>query len=81
MAGLGMFIITLIFNGFSQIVPCVGWLPKFVLVVWVMGAAVLTRFGTQEHPVPDISETGIESAQLPEAFESEEEAEEDQPKE
>jgi cytoskeletal protein CcmA (bactofilin family) len=82
MAGLGMFIITLIFNGFSQIVPCVGWLPKFVLVMWMMGAAILTRFGTQEHPVSDISETGIKSTQLPEAFESEEEeTKEDQPKE
>ena len=81
MAGLGMFIITLIFNGFSQIVPCVGWLPKFVLGMWVMGAVVLTRFGTQEHPIPDISETDMESAQLPEAFDSEEEAEEDQIKE
>lgn len=81
MAGLGMFIITLIFNGFNQIVPCVGWLPKFVLVMWVMGAVVLTRFGTQEHPGPDISETGIGAAQLPETIDSEEEeTEENQPK-
>ena len=50
LAGIGMFIISLIFNGFSQVVPCVGWLPKFILGAWVMGAVILTRFGTRAYP-------------------------------
>jgi cytoskeletal protein CcmA (bactofilin family) len=50
LAGAGMFFITLIFNGFNQIVPCVGWLPKFILGSWVIGAVILTRFGTREYP-------------------------------
>ena len=49
-AGLGMFILSLFFNGFSQLVPCVGWMPKFVLGLWVLGAVSLTRFGTREYP-------------------------------
>jgi pyruvate/2-oxoglutarate dehydrogenase complex dihydrolipoamide acyltransferase (E2) component len=48
-----MFIISLIFNGFSQLVPCVGWLPRFVLGTWVMGAVILTRFGSREYPEKD----------------------------
>lgn len=50
LAGIGMFIISLIFNGFNQLVPCVGWLPKFILGSWVLGAVILTRFGTRAYP-------------------------------
>jgi hypothetical protein len=50
MAGVGMFILSLLFNGFQHIVPCVGFLPKFVLGLWVMGAVILTRFGSREYP-------------------------------
>jgi len=49
-AGIGMFILSLLFNGFQHIVPCVGFLPKLVLGLWVTGAVVLTRFGTREYP-------------------------------
>ena len=68
-AGLGMFILTLFFNGFSVVVPCVGWMPKFVLGLWVMGAVILTRFGTREYPEssPVSSPTG-EDVALPEPF-------------
>ncbi len=50
MAGVGMFILSLLFNGFQHIVPCVGFIPKFILGLWVTGAVVLTRFGTREYP-------------------------------
>ena len=50
MAGAGMFILSLLFNGFQHIVPCVGFIPKFILGLWVTGAVVLTRFGTKEYP-------------------------------
>ena len=50
LAGIGMFILALFFNGFSQLVICVGWLPKFILGVWVIGAVILTRFGTRAYP-------------------------------
>jgi hypothetical protein len=50
LAGIGMFILSLFFNGFSHVVPCVGWLPKFILGVWVIGAVILSRFGTRAYP-------------------------------
>jgi hypothetical protein len=53
LAGVGMFILSLFFNGFSQLVPCVGWLPRFVLGTWVIGAVALTRFGSREYPEKD----------------------------
>ncbi|MFV1948576.1 MAG: polymer-forming cytoskeletal protein [Anaerolineales bacterium] len=71
LAGVGMFILSLFFNGFSQLVPCVGWLPRFVLGTWVMGAVILTRFGSREYPESD----GIDTPpleDLPPPFESEE---------
>lgn len=73
MAGLGMFILALMFNGFSQIVPCVGWLPRFVLGMWVMGAVFLTRFGSREYPetaspVPVGAQKPVVEAQIPDAF-------------
>ena len=73
-AGLGMFILSLFFNGFSQVVPCFGWLPRFVLGLWVMGAVFLTRFGTQEYQVSDSQEPPAVDPVLPEAFTGEEKA-------
>lgn len=32
-------------------VPCLGWLITFVVLVWSLGAVVLTRFGTSPHLV------------------------------
>jgi pyruvate/2-oxoglutarate dehydrogenase complex dihydrolipoamide acyltransferase (E2) component len=76
LAGIGMFIITLIFNGFSQIVPCVGWLPRFILGSWVIGAVILTRFGTHaypdkgEQPAGEIVPESSPVKEIPEAFPS-----------
>ena len=76
MAGLGMLILSLFFNGFSQIVPCFGWMPKFVLGLWVMGAVILTRFGTREYPeTGTIEHVGPVPTQLPPAFAPEEKPE------
>jgi len=73
LAGVGMFILSLFFNGFSQLVPCVGWLPRFVLGTWVMGAVILTRFGSREYPESDgIDTPPTEDLPLPAPFESEE---------
>ncbi len=72
MAGLGMFILVLIFNGFSQLVPCVGWLPKFILGAWVLGAVILTRFGTHSYPDQESEQITSSDQLLPEAFPPEE---------
>jgi hypothetical protein len=50
LAGVGMFILSLILTGFSQLIWCVGWLPRFILGTWVFGAVFLTRFGTKAYP-------------------------------
>jgi hypothetical protein len=78
MAGLGMFILSLFFNGFQQIVPCFGFLPKFILGLWVIGAVVLTRFGTREYPEEKSSSPAAipspqPEPQLPDAFPPQEE--------
>lgn len=49
-AGLGTFILMIIFNGFSKLVPCIGFLPKALVGMWMLGAVVLTQLGTQRYP-------------------------------
>ena len=71
-----MFILSLLFNGFQHIVPCVGFLPKFILGLWVTGAVVLTRFGTKEYPDSDTTVIppaveAVKSEPIPDAFLSE----------
>jgi len=69
LAGVGMFILSLLFNGFQHIVPCVGFLPKFILGLWVTGAVVLTRFGTREYPEDGaVPAADYSSEQIPQAF-------------
>ncbi len=74
MAALGMFILVLFFNGFNQLVPCVGWLPKFMLGAWVIGAVVLTRFGTHAYPVQQSALAAPAGEAIPEDFPEAEEA-------
>lgn len=79
LAGIGMFILSLFFNGFSQLVICVGWIPKFILGTWLIGAVILTRFGT--HTYPDVEEKSVpedapytyKAKEIPEAFPGKEE--------
>ncbi|MBS1250658.1 MAG: hypothetical protein MAG431_02252 [Chloroflexi bacterium] len=68
-AGLGMFILFLILNGFKEVVPCVGWMPKFFVGMWMLGAVALTRFGTQHYPKSDPSPQDVAVEALPEPFE------------
>ena len=71
LAGVGMFILSLLFNGFQHIVPCVGFLPKFILGLWVTGAVVLTRFGTKEYPETGgkvVPAANYSSVEIPQAF-------------
>ena len=76
MAGLGMFILSTILNGFNQVVPCFGLVPKFVVGLWAIGAVVLTRFGTREYPETDtIKQVEPIPDQLPPAFAPEEKPE------
>ena len=74
-AGLGMFILILILNGFSEVVPCVGWLPKFFVGMWMLGAVALTKFGTQLYPktapLAPVPASVPDDQQLPEDFPAE----------
>jgi hypothetical protein len=48
---VGTFLVVLIFNGFNQIFPiCIGWMPKTLLGIWMLGAVGLTRFGSRPYP-------------------------------
>ncbi len=50
-AGAGTLVITLL-AGLLNIIPCVGWTAGALLGLVALGAAVLTRFGTQIYPSP-----------------------------
>lgn len=49
-AGLGTFVVMGIFNGISKTIPCLGLIPKMLVGMWMLGAVVLTLFGTQRYP-------------------------------
>lgn len=51
-AAVGTFVLTLLINGISALVPCVGWLVPFTVGLIGLGAVVLTRFGGQVFPPP-----------------------------
>ncbi len=49
-AAIGAFILTILINGISQVVPCVGWLAPVLVGSTGLGAVVLTMFGTRSYP-------------------------------
>jgi hypothetical protein len=49
-AGAGTLALSLL-TSLLNIIPCIGWLASFVVVLVALGAVVLTRFGTQAYPV------------------------------
>ncbi|MBG7609523.1 MAG: polymer-forming cytoskeletal protein [Anaerolineae bacterium] len=49
-AGAGTLVLYFVLGGFSLLVPCVGWLPKTMVGIWGLGAALTTYFGTREYP-------------------------------
>lgn len=58
-AGLGTFVLTLINFGIVKLIPCIGWiLPFMVLLPLGLGAVLLTRFGTQVYPLGDVVSNG-----------------------
>ncbi len=67
-AGVGSFILFLVLGGFAELIPCVGWLPQFLVGLWGLGAVIMTRFGTQDYaPVSAAAGTPVVvDADLPE---------------
>ncbi len=54
-AGLGTLLLIAVLNGVDAIVPCVGWIPKFLVGLVGLGAVLLTQFGTKEYnPTPSL---------------------------
>ena len=60
-AGVGTFLIFLVLGGFTELIPCVGWLPQFLVGLWGLGAVIMTRFGTQEY-IPASGSVGAPAA-------------------
>lgn len=52
-AGIGTFVLLFVLGGFSQLIPCIGWLPQTLVGLWGLGAVLMTRFGTQKYPTYD----------------------------
>lgn len=48
-AGVGTFMLTMLLNGLSAVLPCVGWIPQLLAGALGLGGVLLTRFGTQEY--------------------------------
>ena len=57
-AGVGTFILFFVFGGFSELIPCIGWIPQTLVGIWGLGAVLMTRFGTQDY-------VGLDSAEHP----------------
>ena len=49
-AGIGTLILTLVVNGISALVPCVGWIAPAIIGAVGLGAVMLTRFGSRAYP-------------------------------
>ena len=62
-AGIGTFALTLITFGIVKLIPCLGWvLPFMVILPLGLGAVLLTRFGTQVYPLEDEVSNGEASS-------------------
>ncbi len=48
-AGLGVLALFFVLGGFSEIVPCIGWVPEALAGIWGLGAVLMTYFGTQSY--------------------------------
>ena len=49
-AGVGTFLISLVFGGMGKVIPCVGWAIPWVAAGLGLGAVILTQLGTQDYP-------------------------------
>ncbi len=44
-AGLGTLVLMVVLNGLETFIPCIGWIPKFLVGLVGLGAVLLTQFG------------------------------------
>jgi cytoskeletal protein CcmA (bactofilin family) len=58
-AGIGTFLLAIVV-GTINLVPCVGWLAPVIIGLVGLGAAVITRFGTQAVSLPGIVTPPVE---------------------
>lgn len=66
-AGIGTFGLFLVLGAFAFI-PCIGWIPMFLVGIWGLGAVIMTRFGTQDYTPADSAAAGtpvVVDADLP----------------
>lgn len=65
LAGIGTVTLTLVLGGIG-LIPCVGWIPGFVVASLGLGAVMLTRFGSQQYnpamPPPEPKASGSKKA-------------------
>jgi len=67
-AAIGAFLLTLVGNGIALAVPCVGFLPIFLIGCVGIGAVLLTRFGTQPYPPQPLTILATPEISEPKAF-------------
>lgn len=48
-AGLGTLVLMVVLNGLETFIPCVGWIPKFLVGLIGLGAVLLTQFGRKPY--------------------------------
>lgn len=48
LAGIGTILLTFVIGGIG-VVPCIGWIPGFIVACLGLGAVLLTRFGSREY--------------------------------
>jgi hypothetical protein len=59
--GVGTLILFFVFGGFSQLIPCIGWIPQTLVGLWGLGAVLMTRFGTQDYVGLDDTESPVDA--------------------
>jgi len=60
-AGVGTLILFFVFGGFSELIPCIGWIPQTLVSMWGLGAVLMTRFGTQDYAGLDSTEHPVDA--------------------
>lgn len=48
LAGIGTILLTFVIGGLA-VIPCIGWVPGFLVACLGLGSVLLTRFGSQEY--------------------------------
>jgi len=59
--GVGTFMLLLVV-GMLDLIPCVGWMPSFILTLVALGGVALTWFGTRNPPVQTVQAPKIETS-------------------